>query len=173
MTISHSARLSPLQGETVWTLEGDVITQTRGRQARRFELAKLKSLQSAQGGAVLTFARGRLTIPAMSYTRGLRPENRAESFAGFVGAVAAAAAVTTPGARFRNAGAPLAEPLTWMMGLLAAGAVMLLLFAATAGAWTLGVALAARLVFVLILAAGVLPWLNRAPSNAAGNMDAN
>ena len=169
MTISHSARLSPLQGETVWTLDGDAITEQRGRGERRFELAKLKSLQSAQGGAILTFARGRLTIPAMSYTRGLRPENRAASFAAFVGAVAAAAAVTTPGARFRNAGAPMAEPLIWMIGLLGAGAVMLLLFAATAGAWTLGVALAARLVFVLILAAGTLPWLNRTQKN----MDAN
>jgi hypothetical protein len=162
MAISHSARLSPLQGETLWTLEGDAITETRGRRQRRFELARLKSLQSAQGGAVLTFARGRLTIPAMSYTRGLRPENRAASFAAFVGAVAAAAAVTTPGARFRNAGAPMAEPLIWMIGLLGGGALMLLLFAATAGAWTLGVALAARLVFVMILAAGALPWLNRA-----------
>ena len=163
MAISHSARLSPLQGETVWTLDGDAITETRGRRARRFELARLKSLQSAQGGAVLTFARGRLTIPAMSYTRGLRPENRAASFAAFVGAVAAAAAVTTPGARFRNAGAPMAEPLIWMIGLLGGGALLLLLFAATAGAWTLGVALAARLVFVMILATGALPWLNRTP----------
>ncbi|MFZ3007181.1 MAG: hypothetical protein WA047_13520 [Phenylobacterium sp.] len=162
MAISHSARLSPLQGETVWTLDGDIITETRGRRTRRFELARLKSLHSAEGGAVLTFARGRLTIPAMSYTRGLRPENRAASFAAFVGAVAAAAAVTTPGARFRNAGAPMAEPLIWMIGLLGGGALMLLLFAATAGAWTLGVALAARLVFVMILAAGALPWLNRA-----------
>lgn len=169
MPISHSARLSPLQGETVWTLDGDAIIETRGRRARRFELARLKSLQSAEGGAVLTFARGRLTIPAMSYTRGLRPENRAASFAAFVGAVAAAAAVTTPGARFRNAGAPMAEPLIWMIGLLGGGALMLLLFAATAGAWTLGVALAARLVFVMILATGALPWLNR----STRNMDAN
>lgn len=163
MAISHSARLSPLQGETVWTLDGETLIETRGRRERRFELARLKSLQSAQGGAVLTFARGRLTIPAMSYTRGLRPENRAASFAAFVGAVAAAAAVTTPGARFRNAGAPMAEPLIWMIGLLGGGALLLLLFAATAGAWTLGVALAARLVFVMILATGALPWLNRTP----------
>ncbi len=169
MAISHSVRLSPLQGETVWTLDGDTILEKRGRRERRFELARLRSLQSAEGGAVLTFARGRLTIPAMSYTRGLRPENRAASFAAFVGAVAAAAAVTTPGARFRNAGAPMAEPLIWMIGLLGGGALMLLLFAATAGAWTLGLALAARLVFVMILAAGALPWLNR----SARNMDAN
>lgn len=169
MAISHSARLSPLQGETVWTLEGGEIVERRGRRARRYSLAKLKSLQSAQGGAVLTFARGRLTIPAMSYTRGLRPENRAASFAAFVGAVAGAAAVTTPGARFRNAGTSMAEPLIWMVGLLGAGALVLLLFAATAGAWTLGVALAARLVFVMILAVGALPWLDRAPKN----MDAN
>lgn len=169
MAISHSARLSPLQGETVWTLEGGEIVERRGRRERRYSLDKLRSLRSAEGGAILTFARGRLTIPAMSYSRGLRPENRAASFSAFIGAVAGTAAVTTPGARFRNAGRPLAEPLIWAIGLLGAGAVALLLFAATAGAWTLGVALAARLVFVLILAAGALPWLNRADQN----MDAN
>ncbi|CAN5503819.1 hypothetical protein BH10PSE5_BH10PSE5_32350 [soil metagenome] len=169
MTISHSAKLSPLQGETVWTLAGEEIIERRGGKERRFPLSKLKGLHSADGGAILTFARGRLMIPAMSYGRGLRPEDRSASFSAFIGAVAGAAAVTTPGARFRNAGSPIAEPLIWMMGLLGAGALVLLLFAATAGAWSLGVALAARLVFVMILAAGALPWLNR----SVRNMDAN
>ncbi len=169
MKTSHSAKLSPLQGETVWTLEDQTIIARRGRSERRFDLATLKSLRSAQGGAVLTFARGRLILPAMSYGRGLRPEDRSASFGAFLGAVAAAAAVVTPGAQFRNAGAPLRESLTWAIGLLGAGAVALLLFAALAGAFALGVALAARLVFVLILAAAVLPWLDRAKTN----MDAN
>ena len=45
------------------------------------------------------------------------------------------------------------------MGLMAVGALAVLLAAGVAGAWLLGVALAARLVFVVILGAAVLPWL--------------
>ena len=52
MAISHSARRSPLQGETVWTLDGDAITETRGRRARRFELARLKSLLAPPDGRI-------------------------------------------------------------------------------------------------------------------------
>lgn len=169
MAISHSARLSPLQGETVWTLEDQDIVERRGGRERRFSLTQLRSLRSAPGGAILTFARGRMILPAMSYSHGLRPEDRSASFSAFIGAVAGTAAVVTPGARFRNAGTPLAQPLIWAIALLGSGAAALLLFAATAGAWSLGVALAARLVFVLILATGALPWLDRSPEN----MDAN
>lgn len=53
--------------------------------------------------------------------------------------------------------------LIWIMALLAVGTLALLGFAASAGFWMLGVTLAARLVFVLILAAAVLPWLGRRP----------
>lgn len=49
----------------------------------------------------------------------------------------------------------------WIMALLAAGTLALLVFAASLGFFALGVALAARMVFVLILAAAVLPWLTR------------
>lgn len=56
----------------------------------------------------------------------------------------------------------MGAPIYWTIGLMALGAAALLAFAASGGAWTLGVALAARLVFILILAAAVLPWLDRA-----------
>lgn len=51
----------------------------------------------------------------------------------------------------------------WLMALTACGAAALLVFAASLGFFALGLALAARLVFVLILAAAVLPWLDRRP----------
>lgn len=51
----------------------------------------------------------------------------------------------------------------WIIALLAVGTALLLVFAASLGFFALGLALAARLVFVLILAAAVLPWLPRRP----------
>lgn len=51
----------------------------------------------------------------------------------------------------------------WIMALLAAGTLALLAFAASLGFFALGVALSSRLLFVLILAAAVLPWLDRGP----------
>lgn len=51
----------------------------------------------------------------------------------------------------------------WIMALLAVGTLALLAFAASLGFFALGVALSARLLFVLILAAAVLPWLDREP----------
>jgi hypothetical protein len=51
--------------------------------------------------------------------------------------------------------------ITWLMGLMGLGAAVLLGFAVSVGAWRLGLALAARLAFVLILLAAALPWLRR------------
>jgi hypothetical protein len=49
----------------------------------------------------------------------------------------------------------------WLMGLMGLGAAVLLGFAVSVGAWRLGLALAARLAFVLILLGAALPWLRR------------
>jgi hypothetical protein len=104
---------------------------------------------------VLTFPRARLAIPAVSY-EGLRPELRSESFQALMDAVAAQAHLDPPAAR-----SGVLEALVWIIALMGVGALALLAFAVAAGAWRLGVALAARLLFVLILAAAVLPWLRR------------
>lgn len=45
------------------------------------------------------------------------------------------------------------------MGLLGIGAAVLLVASISAGAASLGIALAARLVFLLILMLAALPWL--------------
>jgi hypothetical protein len=47
------------------------------------------------------------------------------------------------------------------MGLLAFGAAAMLLFSLTAGMVAVGVDMAARMSFVLILMFAALPWLNR------------
>lgn len=104
---------------------------------------------------MLSFPRARLAIPAVSY-EGLRPEPRPESFEALMAALAAEAHVTPPQAR---SGA--FDAAVWIIVLMGIGALALLAFATASGAWQLGLALSARFVFVLILAAAVLPWLRR------------
>ena len=60
----------------------------------------------------------------------------------------------------------------WIIALCAAGAAAVLLSAAVMGAFALGLALASRLAFVLILALAVWPWLQRRnPAPLEGNAE--
>ena len=86
MAARHSARLSPIQAETVWTLEDGCVVERRGGHLRRFPMAELKGVRRADRGAILLFGRRRLTIPALSY-EGLRPRDRSASFEAFMTAV--------------------------------------------------------------------------------------
>lgn len=151
--VSYAARLSPLQGETVWTLEKSAIVERRTGRERRFALAELRGVTRAGRGAVLQFQRRRLTIPALTYGDMLRPHEQAETFEAFLTALAAA----VPDRPIRRPSAN-AEAVLWIMGLMGLGAIAVLLAAGIAGAWLLGVALASRLVFAVILGAAILPW---------------
>lgn len=157
----HAARLSPLQAETVWTLEDGAILETRGAHARRLPLSGLKALKITPEGAALSFGLKRLIIPARTYGGGLRPLDATDTFAPFAQALADACARAAPAARQRTTAPSRAEPVIWIMALMGGGAAALLVFAALAGDFALGVALAARLLFVTILAGAVLPWLGR------------
>jgi len=173
-TLRYSARLAPFQPETAWTLEGAELVERRGRREQRFPLADLTAFRLARprGGGrrrVLTLAFGRrqTVLTAQSYVGPGRFEDRLADFSLFVRAVAAVAADLSPaskngGARFERAGvlAPR-EGLTWVMGLLATGTAVMLLLAFTPGMAGAAVAIAARMAFVLILLAAVLPWLGR------------
>ena len=161
MTLSYTARLSPWQAETVWSLETDVLVERRGASERRLPLADLVSLRASATGVLLQFRRRRrLAVPSLSYGA-LRPRDQAATFAPFLAGLLAQSEIAAPHARRLATSANLGEPVIWIMGLMGAGAVALLLFAATAGEWALGVTLAARLVFVVIIAAAALPWLGR------------
>lgn len=151
---AYAARLSPLQGQTVWSLEGGEIVERRARRERRFQLAELRSISRLNRGAVLQFRRRRLTIPALGYGEVLRPQDQRESFEAFLSALDVAA----PG-RPVHRRSQAAEAVLWVMGLMAVGALAVLLAAGQAGAWLLGVALAARLIFLVMLGAAALPWL--------------
>ncbi len=161
MTLTYTARLSPWQGETVWSLEAGELIERRGGRERRLALAELVSLRASATGVLLQFRRRRrLAVPALSYGA-LRPRDQTASFAPFLTGLLAQTETAAPHARRLATNANLGEPLIWIMGLMGAGAAALLLFAATAGEWALGVTLAARLVFMVIIAAAALPWLGR------------
>lgn len=168
-TLSYSARLAPFQPETAWTLEGAELVERRGPRERRFGLNALTAFRLArprdgERRRVLTLAFGRrkTVLAAQSYVGPGRFEDRLAGFSLFARAVAAIAADLSPRARFERASvlAPR-QGLTWVMGLLATGTAVMLLLAFTPGMAGAAVAIAARMAFVLILLAAVLPWLGR------------
>jgi len=168
MALVHRARLAPFQPETVWTLDAGTLVETRGKAERRFPLSSLTRYQLAAdktGGRrrslLLTFGRRRLSIASQSYVGPGQFEDRLDSFSTLARAVAAVGADLAPRARFGLARFEAHTALTWVMGLTAFGAAAILLFSLTAGMAAVGVDMAARMSFVLILMFAVLPWLNR------------
>jgi hypothetical protein len=167
--LRHSARLSPFQPETVWTLEGAELVERRGPREQRFPLAALTTFRLARprsGGRrrVLTlgFGRRKAILAAQSYVAPGRFDDRLASFSLLARAVAAVAADLSPRARFELAGAMAPrEGLTWVMGLLGFGTAAMLLLAFSPHMAGMALAIAARLAFLLILLAAALPWLGR------------
>lgn len=166
--ISHRARLTPFQPETVWTLDAGTLTETRGKIVRRFPLSSLTRyrLAAATDGSrrrvlTLSFGRAKVVMTAQSYAGPGRFEDRLASFATLARALAAVGADLSPRARFGVARLRARTALTWVMGLLGLGIAAMLLFSLTAGMAGVGIDMAARMAFVLILMLAVLPWLSR------------
>lgn len=171
MKVSHHARLSPFQPETVWTLEAGTLVETRGKAERRFALSSLTRyrLSADQNGGrrrtlLLTFGKRRLVIVSQSYLGPGRFEDRLPGFSTLARAIAAVGADLAPRARFGVARLEARAAFTWVMGLLAFGASATLVFSLTAGMAEVGVDMAARMSFVLILMVAALPWLGRDPT---------
>ena len=165
---THSARLAPFQPPTVWTLRDGTLVETRGVLVRGFALGDLTRFRLAaaprQGRRrvlQLSFGRARVTIIAQSYAGPGRIEDRLESFSAFVQDLARQAADAAPAARFDLARLEARPALTWVIGLLAVGAVAVLASSLGAGMAGVGIDMAARMSFVLILLLAALPWLSR------------
>jgi hypothetical protein len=168
MDVSHSARVTPFQPETVWTLEAGTLVETRGKAQRRFPLSSLTRYRLAadpnggrQRSLLVTFGRRRVVIASQSYIAPGRFEDRLASFSTLARAIAAVGADVAPRARFGLARLAPRTALTWVMGLLAFGAAATLLFSLSAGMAAVGLDLTARMVFVLLLMVAALPWLGR------------
>jgi hypothetical protein len=107
---------------------------------------------------VLQFARGRCVIASHSWRGPGRFDDRTDSYSPFVRTLAARAAGLSPRARFATTGLQVGEAFLWTIGLLGIGAAVLLVTSISAGAASLGIALSARLLFVMILMLAALPW---------------
>jgi hypothetical protein len=154
-----------LRPETVWTLSDDSLIETGGKRERRLLLKDLRTVRfaglpgSPRRAVVLQFARGRCVIASHSWRGPGRFDDRTDTYSPFVRTLVAQAADHAPRARFATAGLEIGEAFLWTIGLLGIGAVVLLVTSISAGAASLGIALAARLVFVLILMLAAQPWL--------------
>ncbi len=104
-----------------------------------------------------------MTIVSHGWSGPGRLEDRTGSFGPLVRAVAACLAEVAPGARVAAAGQGVLDGMTWTVGLLGAGVAALLVFSLLSDTAGLGVSLAARLLFALILIFAVTPWLNPPP----------
>lgn len=168
MSSTHSARLAPFQPETVWALKDGTLLETRGTRVRGFPLSALTQYRlaaSPHGGRrrvlQLRFGRARVVIIAQSYVAPGRTEDRLEGFSAFARALSRQAADAAPAARFTLARIEARPALTWVAGFLAIGVAALLASSLGAGMAAVGIDMAARMAFVLILLLGVLPWLSR------------
>jgi hypothetical protein len=165
MSIRHGARLSPLQPETVWTLEAGTLVETRGKAQRQFPLTGLTRYRLAvapdgrRRSLLLTFGRRRIVIVSQSYQGPGRFEDRLSSFSTLARAVAAVGADLSPKARFGVARIEARAALTGMIALTTFGAAATLMFSLSVGMAAVGVDMTARMVFVLLLLLAALPWI--------------
>lgn len=111
---------------------------------------------------VLSLAFGRKRRAVIS-SRGFAgfgaPQDLAPAFAAFCAPLLAAAAAASPDARFLRGPSSLTSAIGLAILLLGLGALVTLAFALSSGTGALGIDLAARLVFTLLLLACAWPWL--------------
>jgi hypothetical protein len=168
MADTHSARLAPFQPETVWTLKDGTLVETRGLRVRGFPAERPDPIppgRRAQGrsppGAAAELRPRQAHDHRAELCRARHAEDRLESFSAFARALSRQAADAAPTARFSLARIEARPALTWVAGFLAIGVVALLLSSLSAGMAAIGLDMAARMAFVLILLLGALPWLSR------------
>lgn len=146
-------------------MDGGDLVETTGRRITRRPLSTLREVRfgTAAGGrraALLRFARGRTLLVSHGWAGPGRFEDRTAGYAAFLRALATASAEVAPTARFTTGSLGPREAVIWMVAVLGVGVGALMLFSLTAGAAGLGAALAARMLFVLILVFAVTPWLS-------------
>jgi hypothetical protein len=152
-----------------WRLTDQALVESRaGRRERLWPLNSLRRVHISPGAnrylpdetvLRLVFRRGALNIGSHSFRGLARYEDQTRAFTAWVRAVCAEAASAAPGARFESGAMAMAGVFTGAMVLLGIGVAALLLVSITTGASGLGLDLAARLSFGLMLMIAVQPWI--------------
>lgn len=149
----------------LWRLEGDVLVE-EGPKARRLPLSTLRAANLSQearglGRRILrlTFARAVVRIPSHSFDKPLSLADQSAAFAEFARQLLAAAAQAAPAARFETGESKVGRLYIGAAAIIAAGLALTLLASLVADAPALGVEMAARLSFVLLLMFAAWPWI--------------
>lgn len=109
----------------------------------------------------LSFHRNRGLVLTSHSIAGLgRFDDRTVAFKAFARCLLDEARALSPDLRLTRSGALTASGLWWVMAALACGALVVAASAMASGATALGLDLGARLVFLLLLASCILPWLD-------------
>lgn len=170
--IDYLVRPGPFRRETAWRLaDGALVEAPLGKTERLWPLASLRTLRIATGTnryvpdetvMRLTFRKGAVNIGSYSFRRIGDYEDQGSVFTGFVRAVCAEAARIAPAARFEAGQSRAVGVFTGAMVLMGVGVVMLIGVALSAGFRGLGLDLAARLAFGLLLMIAAQPWVSGA-----------
>ena len=165
--MKYTVRRTPFGPPTTWRLDGGVLTE-QGRKTRHWPLADLRSVRilrtntrrSADTRVLrLTFGARTVSIGSHSLTGRLTITDQTQVFAAFARAVCEQAAHHAPRARFEAGGARIGGIFAGAVAIFGVGLVLVLAATITAGAFTLGLELATRLAFVLILMLAAWPWI--------------
>ena len=171
---AYVVRQGAFRRETTWRLtEGALVESQAGARERAWPFSALRLVRIAPGAnryvpgetvMRMAFRRGTVAIGSHSFRGVAQYEDQSRAFAAWVRAVCAEAARTAPGARFEAGTAWTGGVFLGAMVLLGLGVAALLAVSLSTGASGLGLDLAARLSFGLMLMIAVQPWLSAAGS---------
>jgi hypothetical protein len=172
---AYAVRQGAFRKETTWSLtEGALVESQAGRGERVWPFSALRQIRIAPGAnryvpgevvmRMVFYRRRAIDIGSHSFRGVARYEDRSRVFAAWVRSVCAEAARTAPGARFEAGAAWTGGVFLGAAVLLGIGVAALLAVSLSTGANLLGLDLAARLSFGLLLMIAIQPWLSAAGS---------
>lgn len=160
----YAARARPWARLVEWRLEDGALTGA----GRTHRIADLRAVRLSRGDgkyapnallARLVFRNGSVALTSLSFRDRFSPTDQAPELAAFLRAFLAQAAELAPAARYDTGRALIPGLFLGAVGILAVGVLLVLLATVTAGAYALGVELAARLTFALLLMLALWPWI--------------
>jgi len=166
--VIYSQRRTPFEAPAAWRLEDGALVR-QGKSARSYPLNDLRSARLMRTGRRhglrtitlrLRFRSGAVVIGSHGFGPRLTYADQTAAFAPFVRALLAQAAVQAPSARYEIGSDRAGGVFVGAAAILGAGLALVLMAAIAADQFTLGLEMAARLAFVLILMLAVWPWLS-------------
>ena len=160
----YTCRPRPWARLAEWRLEDDTLSGA----VRPHRLVDLRSVRIARGDGRyapdaltvrLSFRTGAVDLSSLSFRDRLSPTDQTPELAAFTEKLLARAALLAPSARYETGKSFVPGLFLGAAAILGAGILAVLLATLAAGSYALGLELAARLSFVLILMFALWPWI--------------